>query len=173
MSIIKSTFLYIVSFLIITCGLFFALSQSGFCENRMTEEEIKRDYLSLIPSLVLIECHVDPEKPQNKQLCAREQDNRFNYYGIAKFEDLIRLHDEEGVSYNGGVRGGYQGGCVLVRIRAFQVSAMQQDSLFGPVEVKDVIESIYQIHYLPVYDACVEGELSDYGSAGNGMWMSP
>lgn len=142
-------------------------------DDRLTREQIRDDYLSLIPSLVLIECRNDPDRPQNQQLCAREETLRENFYALVKFEELIRLRDEEGVPYNGGLQGGYQGGCVLVRIRTFEVSRMRQDSRFPDISMSDVIEDVYHIHYLPIYDDCAEGELSEYGSAGAGMWRSP
>lgn len=167
----------ITSLIFYCCLVVFAIilvigfSNKVFAQDRMTPEQIKREYIfPNFHGLVIIPCFNDPLTPENQQHCQDyETELWWHFYALVRV-DVIQnvVNENEEIKLRGLVRSDYAGGCVRVKFKTFKLSHPQAN-----YELSEVIDGIWVTNHFPFSGACLEGSLGDYGSVGRAMEVEP
>ena len=171
--------LNIKKFLIVCISLALLAPFTAQAEEMMNIEQIKSDFIfPNFPGIVIIPCLDDPETPDVQQLCSDgEYEIWWKFYALIDAQVLKQIREdygtgeeayESGISIKGLISRSYMGGCVRAKFEVRKHWAREEG-----YDLREIVKKIYVTHHLPFANGCVEGSLSDYGSAGDQMEIAP
>lgn len=137
-------------------GLIIMFSSPVFA--RMSIEQIKRDYIfEYFPDLIITQCRQNPQLNATVLCVASENDLWWKFYAYVDAQKLWQVAYDEGLILK-NMMDGYQGGCLRVK---FEVRKPRYPE--ATYDLKEVVDTIWIIHYLPTANGCFEGNSGDYG----------